>query len=400
MCHKKKWALLTYIAVDNNLSEDGKQDLIEMCLAGASDDLYIGGQIDTMGSIESPSRFQINPKENNSYKFESNNVTIHHLKNESISEYNCSDPAPLINFLKWGWGKFNSENKILVLGGHGNGFKGFAPDYTNPMSKAGNCLNVSSIQSRVINEGSDIIFDGLEFGLKESILKDNKIQILGFDSCLMSMLEIAHHFKDTVDILISSQAKEPGSGWPYTQIINQLKRSETPELIAVGIVNEYIRNYHTSAVTLSAIKTDLTAEAINNLDEFGLLLVNELEENDTLITEINILRYNEEIQTFRDEYIDILHFAGLITESEYFSNPVKGSAFVILQKVKKCILHNGSVSEWYKDANGLSVWFPKNKNSLNEYLDRYKKLKLNHDLLKKEGRLHGWTQFINKLNEN
>ena len=54
-----RWALLVYIAGDNDLSESGLRDIKEMCKAGSSPDLHVGVEIDTYGEHTGSIRYEI-----------------------------------------------------------------------------------------------------------------------------------------------------------------------------------------------------------------------------------------------------------------------------------------------------------------------------------------------------
>ena len=62
----------------------------------------------------------------------------------------------------------------------------------------------------------------LESALKEikaSVLKGKKFSIIGFDACLMSMLEIASIIKKYTDFMVGSQEVELGTGWYYNKTL-------------------------------------------------------------------------------------------------------------------------------------------------------------------------------------
>jgi hypothetical protein len=60
----------------------------------------------------------------------------------------------------------------------------------------------------------------------KKLLKNKKgeplqIDIVGMDSCLMSMAEVAHELRGSVKYMISSESFGPQSGWPYGRIIER-----------------------------------------------------------------------------------------------------------------------------------------------------------------------------------
>lgn len=56
---EKERTLLLYIAGDNDLSEAGLRDIAELCEQGASENLYVGVEIDTRGEHTGSIRYEI-----------------------------------------------------------------------------------------------------------------------------------------------------------------------------------------------------------------------------------------------------------------------------------------------------------------------------------------------------
>ena len=54
-----------------------------------------------------------------------------------------------------------------------------------------------------------------------------KLDIVGFDACLMSMIETAYGFRDTASFMVSSEELEPGPGWDYSAIVKPLTSRPT-----------------------------------------------------------------------------------------------------------------------------------------------------------------------------
>ena len=46
--------------------------------------------------------------------------------------------------------------------------------------------------------------------------------VLGFDACLMNMIEVAYQLKGTAQVVVGSEELEPGEGWPYHRVLETL----------------------------------------------------------------------------------------------------------------------------------------------------------------------------------
>lgn len=140
---KRKWALLIYIAGDNNLSDYGLIDIQELCEEGASDRIYVGVEIDTYGEHTGSIRYEITEPD---WTGKAHRTVI-----QRLPEKDSGDPETLLSFLEWGLNRYHAENYLLVVWNHGSGFRhirrdiGFddfgssldMPEIENALSRAG-----------------------------------------------------------------------------------------------------------------------------------------------------------------------------------------------------------------------------------------------------------------------
>ncbi|MDP6346441.1 MAG: hypothetical protein QF491_23085, partial [Alphaproteobacteria bacterium] len=87
---KKPWALLVYIAGDNNLSDAGLEDIREMCQVGASENTHVGVEIDTEGEHTGSIRYEITEPD---WMGEAHRTVI-----QRLPERDSGDPVPFRDF--------------------------------------------------------------------------------------------------------------------------------------------------------------------------------------------------------------------------------------------------------------------------------------------------------------
>ena len=77
--------------------------------------------------------------------------------------------------------------------------------------------------------------------LKDKNGKIQKLDLLGFDGCLMGMLEAAYELKDVAKVMVASEGNIPASGWSYETVLAPIKSNSclTPEEFAISIVDQY-----------------------------------------------------------------------------------------------------------------------------------------------------------------
>jgi hypothetical protein len=190
---------------------------------------------------------------------------------------------------------------MLVLSGHGNGAVGEFLKDTDPLSS----LNILAL--------SEILKHALR------VSEQDKIHILGMDSCNMSMVEVCYALTDKVDYLVASEGFELNKGWPYRQILETLGRNRnesSAEDLAKGIVKEYVDFY--SDYVLSGVSVDCSAIDINKFDKLmGAIpkLSEALRKGVKLddFTRNAVILSHWKAQSYkREEYVDLWDFCDIL----------------------------------------------------------------------------------------
>jgi Clostripain family len=239
---KPKWAVLVYMGADDpddrELVLSAFKDIKEIRDAGSSPAVRIAVQVDLQ--LFPPVRFAVEAD---------GSVSGIERRRES----SAGQAKTLTAFLKWAEKKFDAERYLLVLWGHGVGV-GF--QLTLPASLA------------------DVVFDaddGLEVRELAQVLSGFKkrrgraLDLLGFDACYMSGIEVGYELRNLVDVLVGGQGSLPLAGWPYTPILRHLKlrpRQSTRSL-ATAITREVVKSFKTADnVTQTALAPKGSADNV------------------------------------------------------------------------------------------------------------------------------------------
>lgn len=357
----KKWALLAYIAGDNNLSDAGLQDISEMCDVGASTKVHAAVQIDTFGPHDGSIRYEISEPDETG--------AAHRAVIERLPEDDSGDPRILKAFLTWGLTRYPADNTLVVVWNHGAGFR--TPRRDIAYDDFGSSLDMPEIEWAMKNAG---------------ISRKNRLAILGFDACLMNMVEIVHHLRDLVRFVVGSQQTEPGDGWPYDKVLDRMKISAGAQDLAEAIVDEYILSYKAIGmqdVTQSAVDADKTPDAILALDRLGQALADGID------------KYRPGMQTVRarvqaysgcPDYVDMVNFGELVA-TDIPDNKIVALAQSLIAKTKAAVVHNGWFGQSVRNSNGLSMWFPEARSLYINNRNKYEALNF--------AQLHkGWINFL------
>jgi hypothetical protein len=136
---------------------------------------------------------------------------------------NTGDPKTLVEFVQWGTQQAPALNYALMMWGHGGGLIG-----SNEDKESG---------------GDEMLGPELARALATTGMPAFKI--VGFDSCLMGMVEVGHAVAPSMaadSFFVASQESEDGAGHDYTTVFDSLvgnPYAATAEVFARGIVQSY-----------------------------------------------------------------------------------------------------------------------------------------------------------------
>lgn len=245
MADKNKWTILLYMSTDNSLSEEGVYTLKEIKKVAAAD-VNVFAQFDPVGRGNQTRRFLINKKDADGKL----DVDVDQF-GLPLGETDMSAPETLRRFLVAGVREFpDTTHFMLSLNGHGGGISEgfFLRDEERPLSEIPSAFPLTDLKKKV--------FDDDEL-LNE--LRGRKFNVLGFDSCLMSMVEVCYEIHDceALQYVVASEGFTLNAGWPYHQIVSKLTGKNVEPLdLAKLIVGEYANFY--SDYPLGGLSTDIS----------------------------------------------------------------------------------------------------------------------------------------------
>lgn len=435
---KKEWTIMVYMAGDNNLSEDMVTGLKGMMkVAGQANinlvALYDSGyppipiKIYDFSDAKPSSSNPANPGELVDYAVHKNDV--------AQIPYTNSEFVGIKHFVPWVLKKpkFRAKRYALILSGHSDGIIG---------------------RSLLRDENPYIVLDlsklrGVLEVAKYPLGDGEKFDLLGFDGCLMNMLEVGYELKDIARVMVGSEGNIPSSGWAYEEVLKDFKDNANIEAdeFAVKIVDRYAdfnKGYEIGgrSVNISACQLERVEPLANAINEFAKLLLRILNLppvkpedaiDDGLLNNVFlkqqlislILLSHLRSQSFMHEQgVDILDFIRVLLSEcaikfregiqiygeEWGNKPVNQrfaeivqSIYEVYEEIKKVIegdpekkytdryvLNSRDLGADYQYSNGVSIFFPWTEIALDLLYKKYKSLKFN-----KEKR--AWLRFIDKF---
>jgi hypothetical protein len=354
---KAEWSVFIYMSPGagvSDLSPEIQDDIIEMENAGDSNYVNIAVQADS--SSYTTKRFIISTIHSQ--------LTATQVKDLG-EELNSGDPEVLKDFLVWACLKYPAKHYALILWDHGGGIFSRSKE---PQSLQGKRIGDACCWNDEADENGRVSYidvleleDALDYAVD---LTGQRFDLIGFDCCLMGMVEFAHEMSEYADIMVASADWEQLDGWEYQSFLPQLITNPTntnAKDIADNIIDGFATRYGTTGAANTLGSFDLSViPAFNTaLDDFVDELINQFATYDSEIHDARDACYwfcwdcNPPGLHWRD-------FRQFVTETQNNIDDVTidnlGNGLLGIYDDALVIRFHGSVD--YNEANGLSIWLP------------------------------------------
>jgi hypothetical protein len=396
--NKKNWTVMVYMA-DCNLENDFWRQLNELERVGTNDKMNIIFQIDGFnktGEVYVDSNGDLKRKNNKSafrgFLLKDNrtdnvswNTSGQKINSSAgsfiwaynppgvdacIGEINTGSSEPLTSFIHYANDYAPADRYILILGGHGAGWKGLMVDQNN---------NVTPDNS---HDDDWLYMDELHDAFQNSQwanpLTPGKFAIIGFDLCHMAMIEVAYQIYTWTDYIVASE--ELDSGWDYEDIFNHLQNNIdiSSEDLSKYMVDSYDNTYWSDDCrTLSAIKTSAIPALNSAIDTFANNLKTGMEDwgddettpfkengqswDNCQIDVRNTLIYHYvEYYAGDRNFKDLYDFAKRIGDNNGIFNDYKAGYQDVKDCVDQAVVHEIHGID-HSDSHGISIYFPRDQ---------------------------------------
>ncbi len=213
---------------------------------------------------------------------------------------------------------------------------------------------------------------------------NRKFDLIGFDACLMSSLEIAYMLSPYGDYLVASEETEPGEGWDYSFLsaMNEEPESGTPKAVQIGksIVDAYAYSFdengnwaNSSSCTLALTDLSRMGAARDAFDDLASDMASVMKQDQE--TFVQIARTAEVTQADKSVgVIDLYDFVDNIKDIEGVSDSARRLAAILgmpcgtdpehyvgdtlsVDGIQPAVLYRGTCDVW-NESLGLSFFYP------------------------------------------
>ena len=254
-----KWVIMVYMDGDNNLESNAINDFNEMEAAGSTGDVAIVVLLDRAEGYDTSNGDWTGAR---IYLVE-HDTDMKLIKSKllkDLGEVDMGDPQTLVDFARFVVERFPAEHYALIIWDHGYAWRaGGAPP--------GRWVAWDE-------ESQDYLTTAeLYQALSQVNALTGGLDLLGFDACLMGMIEIAYDVAagGYAKVMVASQDYEPAEGWYYTPFLLEL--AANPDMTAAELASRIVeayRYYYTRVLvstyaTLTAVDLDALAAAASKL---------------------------------------------------------------------------------------------------------------------------------------
>ena len=324
-----QWTFVVYMAADNDLETFAFDDLSEMAsVGGSTEDVNIIVIFDGTANNDS-AIYMVGDEEL--------------IELQTSGELNMGSAQALQTTASYAFTNFPADKYALVFWNHGSGWH----DDKNNGTVKWVCEDAGS--------GGDVLGNN-ELDSALANIRANSpattIDLIGFDACLMQMIEIAYYIKNHGEVMVGSQETEDGDGWEYQNFLNQLLATPTmnAETLGTKIVQTYIAK---PDATLSVLDLAAIGSLVTALDDLA----------DSLVTaggntNASIMNAMYATLYFDDwDYIDLYHFADNLVDED-INVTINSRANTVKSRVSNAVLYSGYGFPSYSDSHGISIYFP------------------------------------------
>ena len=330
-------------------------DLMEMTSGTWSDNIRIvmqtGGATHWSNSMVNPNRTQ---------RFQYKDGKFSEVADLPLQP--AADPDTLADFLRFCKNEYPADHTMLILWDHGGGPFGYGQD-----SIYGNMLSLRDVRKAL-----------------ESVYRpdsrDPAFDIIGFDACLMSCLEVTQTLDGFADYYCLSEESIPGDGWDYGPWLQAMTDDPTmsPAKICREIADSFTDHYMVQNINIPFVQANTTFSVIDAhkagelYDAYCELAKAQLTD---AVSDLGVLaeigRCGARATRYGDTHANIFNTADLGNYVDYMIDSYPEQCSRIKELVNETVLYhrqNGGLC----DSTGIAVYIPTEVNTLGglmSYLD-------------------------------
>jgi hypothetical protein len=271
-------------------------------------------------------------------------------------------------------------------------------------------LNVTDVFRSISTDDTDgsVLFNREIQDELQTLLGANRLDVIGFDACLMSMVETAFSMRRVAAVMVGSEELEPGQGWNYELLLRGIAADPTMDAAGLGraVVKAFRDHYSTfsNETTLSAVSLDEAEGVATGVSELADALRQSIATGNA-----NRLVHAKELRTARAEceiyapqygiyhHIDLGRFLDQLVGGSS-DQGVRTAVQQLRARIGTAVLANFASrsrdvsTRW--GSSGLAIYFPETKELFEEDVNRLAYSEANTHYPVEFVQRHRWDNFL------
>lgn len=339
------WTFMAYVMGDTDLEPYALDDLTEMATVGSSEDLNIVAMVDRSPDYSDEGVLNLDDWEDTKLLEVQEGEFV---EAADLGELNTGSSDTLASFIETAVTEYPADNYALVLWDHGGGWLGMGADQTDG------------------EDGLELdeISQGIDAGLAGTGV--DKLDLLGFDACLMATFEVVSTLSPYADYLVASEEVEPGHGWDYRELAVV---AEDPDIAAPDLAMAMIEGYSAQAEE-EGTESDIT------LGLLDLAAVDDLEVAMNDVAEAYVadpITFSPDVASAQNDVLEFgrdpdptsssnhIDLGGFLANLAAEDGEIAGLADVAIAALDSVVLEH-IAGPATSASTGLSIYFPPTEN--------------------------------------
>jgi hypothetical protein len=240
------WTVMVYVCGDNNLELYALMDLDEMEAVGSKNGVKVVTLIDTETYIEGTHWYVVEEGSDHidpvtyEHTCDCEEVTGEPCLPGVKSELDMGAGETLTDFIVQAVDYAPADKYMLILWDHGGGWRGVCYDDSHLADPV-----LGWVSRLTVPETADAIQAANDKIIGDEIDKDYRLTILGYDACLMGMIDVVYENMDIADYMFASITLVSVLGQDYEGILNAMTKTPrlTDEQIGIAVVDSFATFY-------------------------------------------------------------------------------------------------------------------------------------------------------------
>jgi hypothetical protein len=201
---KAAWTVLVYLDADNDLERPLMKNLEEMLHLASTDKVNV--IVLAARSAEGDGKYSNAAVANLPNWTDGKLLRVLPGKLQELADWgsiDMGDAGVLKRFLATGMHDYPADRYALIFGDHGMAWAGVAV-------------------AESMGGGNSLAIDEIADAFKAALPDGGKLELIGFDACVMASLEVARTLAPFARYLVASEEIEPSDGWDYAALLGRL----------------------------------------------------------------------------------------------------------------------------------------------------------------------------------